>query len=38
MEKTPHVLFAGNGADELGIEFGVEIVDPSYFFVYERYE
>jgi beta-aspartyl-peptidase (threonine type) len=37
-EKTSHVLFAGNGADELGIEFGVEIVDPSYFFVYERYE
>ena len=37
-EKTPHVLFAGKGADELGIELGVEIVDPSYFFVYERYE
>ena len=36
-EKTPHVLFAGKGADELGIELGVEIVDPSYFFVYERY-
>ncbi|MDH3269147.1 MAG: isoaspartyl peptidase/L-asparaginase [Ignavibacteria bacterium] len=38
MEKTPHVLFAGKGADGLGIEFGVEIVDPSYFFVYERFE
>ncbi len=37
-EKTPHVLFAGKGADELGVELGVEIVDPSYFFVYERYE
>jgi beta-aspartyl-peptidase (threonine type) len=37
-EKTSHVLFAGKGADELGIEQGVEIVDPSYFFVYERYE
>jgi L-asparaginase / beta-aspartyl-peptidase len=37
-ENTSHVLFAGKGADELGIEFGVEIVDPSYFFVYERYE
>ncbi len=37
-EKTSHVLFAGKGADELGIELGVEIVDPSYFFVYERYE
>jgi beta-aspartyl-peptidase (threonine type) len=37
-EKTSHVLFAGKGADELGIELGVKIVDPSYFFVYERYE
>ncbi len=38
MEKTPHILFAGNGADNLGRQLGVEIVDPSYFFVYERYE
>jgi beta-aspartyl-peptidase (threonine type) len=38
MEKTPHVLFAGRGADELGIELGVEIVDPSYFFTYESYQ
>lgn len=38
MEKTSHVLFAGKGADDLGIKLGVEIVDPSYFFVYERYE
>ena len=37
-EKTPHVLFAGKGADELGVELGVEIVDPSYFFIYQRYE
>jgi beta-aspartyl-peptidase (threonine type) len=38
MEKTPHILFAGNGAEELGKKLGVDIVDPSYFFVYERYE
>ena len=38
MEKTPHVLFAGEGADKLGKELGVEIVDPSYFFTYKRYE
>lgn len=38
MEKTPHVLFAGRGADELGKQLGVEIVDPSYFFVREQYE
>jgi beta-aspartyl-peptidase (threonine type) len=37
-EKTPHILFAGEGADELGVKLGVEIVDPSYFFVYKRYE
>ena len=36
-EKTSHVLFAGKGADELGIQFGVEIVDPSYFFTQARY-
>jgi len=38
MEKTPHVLFAGEGADNLGMQLGVEIVDPSYFFVYESYQ
>jgi beta-aspartyl-peptidase (threonine type) len=37
MEKTPHVLFAGTGADELGMRLGVEIVEPSYFFVQDRF-
>lgn len=37
-EKTPHVLFAGKGADELGKKLGVEIVDPSYFRVERRYQ
>ena len=37
MEKTPHILFAGKGADELGIKLGAEIVEPSYFFTQERY-
>jgi beta-aspartyl-peptidase (threonine type) len=37
MEKTPHVLFAGKGADDLGKELGAEVVDPSYFFTYERF-
>ena len=36
-EKTQHILFAGKGADDLGIKLGVEVVNPSYFFVYERY-
>lgn len=31
MEKTPHVLFAGKGADDLGIALGVDIVPNSYF-------
>ena len=31
MEKTPHVLFAGKGADDLGIELEVDIVPNSYF-------
>ena len=38
MEKTEHVLFAGKGADELGKQLGVEIVEPKYFFVQKRYE
>ncbi|HEY6627232.1 MAG TPA: isoaspartyl peptidase/L-asparaginase [Ignavibacteriaceae bacterium] len=37
MEKTQHVLFAGSGADELGKKLGVDIVDPSYFFVHDRF-
>jgi beta-aspartyl-peptidase (threonine type) len=31
MEKTPHVLFAGKGADDLGIQLGVDIVSNTYF-------
>lgn len=31
MEKTEHVLFAGKGADDLGIQFGVDIVPNNYF-------
>ena len=37
MEKTPHILFAGKGAEVLGMQLKVEIVDPTYFFVYDRY-
>jgi len=37
-EKTPHVLFAVEGANELGKKLGVEIVDPSYFFTQARYD
>ncbi len=31
MGKTEHVLFAGKGADDLGIQFGVDIVPNTYF-------
>ncbi|MEO8230716.1 MAG: isoaspartyl peptidase/L-asparaginase [Ignavibacteriota bacterium] len=38
MEKTPYVLFAGKGADDLGIELGVDIVSNSYFHDSTRYQ
>lgn len=38
MEKTPHVLFVGDGADELGLKFGVDTVDNHYFDVESRYK
>lgn len=38
MERTPHVLFAGEGADNLGMKFEVEIVDNAYFDVFKRYQ
>lgn len=38
MEKTPYVLFAGKGADDLGIELGVDIVPNSYFHDSTRYQ
>jgi beta-aspartyl-peptidase (threonine type) len=31
MEKTPHVLLAGEGADQFARESGLEIVSPEYF-------
>lgn len=37
MEKTPHVLFASEGADELGLKFGVELVSNSYFHTDYKY-
>lgn len=38
MEKTPHVLFVGKGADDLGIQLGVDIVPNSYFHDSTRYQ
>jgi len=38
MEKSPHVLMAGKGADLFAKEQGLEIVDPSYFYTESRYK
>lgn len=38
MERTPHILFTGEGAERLAGEFGVERVDPSYFITPRRKE
>lgn len=38
LEKTPYVLFAGKGADELGILLGSDIVPNSYFHDSIRYQ
>jgi len=38
MEKTEHVLFAGNGADQLGLKSGVPVVHNSYFHSEEQYQ
>lgn len=38
MEKTPHVMLAGNGANAFAIEHGLDTVDPSWFFTQMRYQ
>lgn len=38
MEKSPHVMMAGRGAEQFAQQQGLEIVDPSYFFTPERWQ
>jgi len=38
MEKSPHVLLTGKGAETFAKEQGLEIVDPKYFFTEKRWE
>lgn len=38
MEKTPHILFAGEGADKLAKQFKLDTVPNSYFDTKKRYE
>ena len=38
MEKSPHVMLIGNGADQFAGSVGLEQVDPSYFFTERRWQ
>ncbi|MCE7039500.1 isoaspartyl peptidase/L-asparaginase family protein [Dyadobacter sp. CY312] len=38
MDKSPHVMMTGKGADLFAKEQGLEIVDPSYFYTEARYK
>ncbi len=38
MEKSPHVMMTGKGAEEFAMQQGLEIVDPSYFYTEERWK
>ncbi len=38
MEKSPHVMMIGQGAEQFAKEQGLEIVDPSYFYTKKRYD
>lgn len=37
MEKSPHVMMAGKGAEQFAKEQGLELVDPSYFYTESRW-
>jgi len=38
MEKSPHVLLTGRGAEQFAAENGIEIVDPKWFYTEERWK
>jgi L-asparaginase / beta-aspartyl-peptidase len=38
MEKTPHVMLVGPGADAFSVQAGLEQVDPSFFFTESRWQ
>ncbi len=38
MEKSPHVMMTGAGAEKFAKQQGIEIVDPSYFYTENRWE
>jgi beta-aspartyl-peptidase (threonine type) len=38
MERSPHVMMVGEGAERFAVEIGMPLVDPSYFHTDERWE
>lgn len=38
MEKSPHVMLTGRGAEQFAIEMGLDTVDPSYFYTQRRWD
>ena len=38
MEKSPHVMIAGHGADDFAASVGLKMEEPSYFFTESRWE
>lgn len=38
MEKSPHVMMAGKGAEQFAKQQGLDIVDPSYFYTEDRWK
>jgi beta-aspartyl-peptidase (threonine type) len=38
MEKSPHVMLSGRGAETFAKEQGLQLVDPSYFFTEDRWK
>lgn len=38
MEKSPHVMMAGDGAEKFAKEQGIELVDEKYFFTQDRWD
>jgi L-asparaginase / beta-aspartyl-peptidase len=38
MEKSPHVMMTGKGAEKFAEQQGIEIVDPSYFYTEDRWK
>lgn len=38
MEKSPHVMLAGDAADQFGVEQGVQMVTQDYYFTEKRWQ